>query len=188
LPMATKPRPASQDRARIALDRRAADDPAMILACAPTALGSNTSFMRISLPNFAVMITLSLVGSAFGASSSYPVVQPDPQALAVASKWLSVVDAGNYAESYAMLAPRIRSGGFEKNWVGHLRVKRAPLGRLLSRKFVKAQFARTLPGAPDGYYEFFTYSTSFARKAQAAELVVLTKESGHWQVSGYQLR
>ena len=64
----------------------------------------------------------------------------------------------------------------------------APLGRLLSRKFVKAQFSRTLPALQMGYYEFLAYNTSFQRKAQAAEYVTLTKESGHWQVSGYHFR
>ncbi|MGH7982530.1 MAG: DUF4019 domain-containing protein, partial [Candidatus Udaeobacter sp.] len=63
---------------------------------------------------------------------------------------------------------------------------RAPLGRPLSRKFVKAYFSKTLPGSPDGYYEFFIYATSFQRKAQGAERVVLTNESGHWHVSGYR--
>ncbi len=142
--------------------------------------------MRISLLNFAATITLSLVGNAL-AVSSYPVVRPDQQAIATATKWLSMVDTGEYAESYSMFPARIRSGGFEKNWIGYLRAKRAPLGRPLSRKFVKAQFTKTLPGSPDGYYEFFTYHTSFQHKTQAAEQVTLTKESGHWQVSGYRL-
>jgi hypothetical protein len=118
------------------------------------------------------------------------VVQPDPQALATAGKWLSVVDAGNYAQAYAMLAARVRSGGdaIEKQWIGSQRLRRTPLERTLSRKFVKAYFARTLPGAPDGYYELLMYKTSFQHKAQATEGVTLTKESGHWQVSGYRIR
>jgi hypothetical protein len=146
--------------------------------------------MKTSLLNFAAIITLSLVGSAFGASSSYPVVKPDPQAVAVANKWLSVFDAGNYAQAYAMLPARIRSAGdaVEKQWVGYQRAKRTPLGRTLSRQFVKAYFARTLPSAPDGYYELFMYKTPFQHKAQATEGVTLTKESGHWQVSGYRVR
>jgi hypothetical protein len=118
------------------------------------------------------------------------VVQPDPQALATASKWLSVVDAGNYAQAFAMYPARLRAAGdtATKQMVGYLRTRRAPLGRVLSRKFVKAQFARTLPGSPDGYYEWFIYATSFQRKAQGAERVVLTKETGHWQVSGYRFQ
>ena len=145
--------------------------------------------MRTLLPYVGAAIALSLVGSAFGATS-YQVVRPDPQALTTANKWLSMVDAGNYAQSYEMFPARIRSGGdaSEKNWISYLRSRRAPLGRLLSRKFVKAGFSRTLLGSPDGYYEFFLYKSSFQRKAQAVESMTLTKESGHWQVSGYRFR
>ena len=146
--------------------------------------------MKTSLLNFAAIITLSLVGNAFGASSSYPKVKPDPQAVAVANKWLSMFDAGNYSEAYAMFPARVRSAGdaVEKQWVGSQRAKRTPLGRTLSRQFVEAYFARTRPGAPDGYYELLMYKTSFQHKAQATEGVTLTKESGHWQVLGYRVR
>ena len=96
-----------------------------------------------------------LVANAFGASSSYPKVKPDPQAVAVANKWLSVFDAGNYSEAFAMFPARVRSAGdgVEKQWVGSQRAKRTPLGRTLSRQFVEAYFAKTLPDSPDGYYE-----------------------------------
>jgi hypothetical protein len=159
------------------------------LACGIKTVRSKTSFMKTSLLHFGAMIALSLVGSAVGASS-LPVVRPDPQAFAAATKWFSVVDAGNYAQSFAMFPARITSGGeaVEKNWIGYLRARRAPLGRPLSRKFGKAQFSRTLAGCPDGYYEFLTYNTAFEHKSQTTEQLTLTKESGHWQVSGYRFR
>ena len=135
-------------------------------------------------------MALFVVSSALCASSPYTVVKPDPEAVTVATKFLSVVDAGNYTETFAMFPARIRSGGdaFEKNWVSYLKVKRAPLGRMVSRKLVKAWFTKTLPGSPDGYYEFFHYDTSFQHKTQGAESVVVTKESGHWQVSAYRFK
>ncbi len=145
--------------------------------------------MRISLLHLFGIITLSFVGTA-AAASSFPVVKPDPQAIAAAAQWLTIVDGGNYAHSFEVLPARIRSSGEagERNWVSFLRSRRAPLGRPLSRVFVKAQFSNTLAGSPDGNYEFLTYKTSFQRKAQAIEQVTLTKESGHWQVSGYHFR
>jgi hypothetical protein len=159
------------------------------LTCALKAIRSKQNCMRTRLLHFGAIIALTVVGRGFGATS-YPVIQPDQQALATASKWLSVVDAGNYKQAFAMYPARLKAAGdtAEKQWVGYLRAKRTPLGRVLSRKFVKAQFTRTLPGSPDGYYEFFTYATSFQRKAQGAERVVLTKETGHWQVSGYRFQ
>jgi hypothetical protein len=130
--------------------------------------------MRTSLRRFGAGIALSLIGNAFCASSQYQAVNPDPEAVTVATKFLSVVDTGNYTETFAMFPARIRSGGdaFEKNWVSYLNVKRAPLGRMVSRKLVKAWFTKTLPGSPDGYYEFFHYDTSFQHKMQGAESMV----------------
>jgi hypothetical protein len=48
--------------------------------------------MKSFLLNFAAIITFSLVGNAFGASSSYPKVKPDPQA--VAPMFLNAVVVG----------------------------------------------------------------------------------------------
>lgn len=146
--------------------------------------------MRIFLSCFASTMAVFLVGSAFCASSPYTVAKPDPKAVAVVTNWLSVVDAGNYAQAYEMFPARIRAAGelAEKQCIGFWRAKRTPLGRALSRKFAKAYFGRTLQGSPDGYYEFLYYKTSFQHKAQAIESVTLTKESGHWQVSGYRIR
>ena len=146
--------------------------------------------MRISSVCFGAVTALFLVGSALCASSPYTVVAPDRQAVATANKWLSVMDAGNYAQAYAMFPARVKSGGdvLEKQCVAIWRARRTPLGHTLSRKFAKAYFGRTLQGAPDGYYEFLYYKTSFQHKARATEGVTLTKESGHWQVSGYRVR
>jgi hypothetical protein len=145
--------------------------------------------MKISLLHFTAIVTLLGVvsGAAAKSPTPFPAVKPDPQAVAAATKWLAVVDAGNYSDGYDMFPPRItRSGDAMKNqWVGFLRARRSPLGRPLSRKLVKAQFSHTLAGAPDGNYEFLTYNTALAHKAQTTEMVTLTKESGHWQVSGY---
>ena len=134
-------------------------------------------------------MALFVGGSALGASSSYTAVRPDPRAVAVATEWLSVLDRGNYAQAYAMFPTRIKSGGdtVEKQCIAFWRTRRTPLGRTLSRKFGKAYFGKTLQGSPDGYYEFLYYKTSFQRKAQAIEGLTLTKESGHWQVSGYRI-
>jgi hypothetical protein len=86
--------------------------------------------MRKFLLHLGAMLMLCLlVGSTFGASS-YQVVRPDPQTLATASKWLSMVDTGNYTQAYAMLPARIKSAGdaIEKQWIGYQRAKRRPLG------------------------------------------------------------
>src|ERR1700736_193846 len=116
------------------------------------------------------------------------VVKPDPEAVAAANRWIAKVDTGNYRDSWDALPPRIKNGGaaMEEQWVGYLKARRAPLGRPVSRELFWARFSNQMSGAPDGNYEFLDYRTSFQRKKQAFEIVTLTKESGHWQVSGYR--
>jgi hypothetical protein len=118
------------------------------------------------------------------------VIRPDPAAVAVSDAWLGIVDAGNYTKSFQQTPARIRAGGdsAEKAFVSWLKSRRAPLGNVVSRKVVRARFSHTMAGAPDGNYEFLDYETTFTRKKSALEVVTLTNESGHWQVSGYHIR
>ena len=73
--------------------------------------------------------------------------------------------------------------------MGHLLARqKGTAGADVVTQIRKGVLRKKLQGSPDGYYEFLYYSTSFQHKAQAAEGVTLTKESGHWQVSGYRFR
>jgi hypothetical protein len=115
------------------------------------------------------------------------VVTADREAIAAANRWMAKIDAGNYHEAIEAFPPRIRRAGaaMEEHWIGYLRMRREPLGRPLSRELFRARFFHTMSGAPDGNYECLDYRTSCQRKKLGFEIVALTKESGHWQVSGY---
>jgi hypothetical protein len=65
--------------------------------------------------------------------------------------------------------------------------RRQPFGRVLSREFIGAAFARNLTGAPDGHYERILFRTAFAHKSVAAERVILSRESDSWRVVDYRL-
>jgi hypothetical protein len=118
------------------------------------------------------------------------VVKPDPQAVAVAEHWLASVDRGNYTLSHRAVTARVRAGGSvsEQQWVAFLKERRAPLGRVISRTLYRARFNTSISGSPDGNYEFLDYKTKFERKAKGFEIVTLTKETGHWEVSGYHFK
>jgi len=105
-------------------------------------------------------------------SSDQQVVTPDPQAVAVATQWLTWVDAGNYEVAHRNLAARVRAGDpeNEKQWIAHLQTRRAPLGLPTSRTLVRTRFSRTMLGGPDGNYEFLDYKTSFQYKEQGERL------------------
>jgi len=117
-------------------------------------------------------------------------VKPDPEAVAAGNRWFAVFDSGDYKTAHRMWAKRVQGGGaiHEEQFVAGARARRVPLGRVLSRQLMWARFTNTLPGAPDGNYEFLRYKTSFQHKAQAEEELTLTRESGHWEVSGYHFK
>jgi hypothetical protein len=117
-------------------------------------------------------------------------VKPDSDAVAAGSRWFEVFDSGDYKAALHMMAKRVQRGGVtqEEQFVGWARERRAPLGHVIRRQLTSARFSNTLPSAPDGNYEFLLYKTSFQHKAQSEEWLTLTKESGHWEVSGYHFK
>ena len=117
-------------------------------------------------------------------------VKPDPEGVAAGNGWFGVFDAGHYQEARRMMAKRIQKGGavHEQQFIAWARARRSPLGAVLNRQLMWARFTNSLPGAPDGNYEFLRYKTSFQHKASAEEELTLTKESGHWEVSGYHFK
>ena len=144
-----------------------------ILVCASSLLVCSDAQARIELPR-----------------TRDQVIRPDPAAVSVSNAWLAIVDAGSYTKSFEQTPARIRAGGepAEKSFVSWLKTRRAPLGGVVARKVVRARFTHTMAGAPDGNYEFLDYETTFTHKKSALEIVTLTNESGHWQVSGYHIR
>jgi hypothetical protein len=60
---------------------------------------------------------------------------------------------------------------------------------LKSRTLQSTTLQHTLPGAPDGRYIVFKYSSVFANKASATETVTpMLEADGTWHVSGYYVR
>lgn len=138
---------------------------------------------------------LAALGSGAGAAVELPathdkIIKPDPDAVAAATAWLRLIDESSYEKAFAAFPERIRSAGnvAQQESNAYLRSRRGPLGAVRSRKLARARFSHTMASAPDGNYEYLDYQTVFARKAEALEVVTLTRESGHWQVSGYHVR
>jgi hypothetical protein len=122
-----------------------------------------------------------------GSCTSVPY-QGDLTARAVAQAWLALVDSGQYGKAYDQYAARIKIAVSRERAISSWAGRRGPLGPVVSRQIVSSVFTHTLKGAPDGTYEILHYRTSFQRKANAWEEVVVTKESGNWEVSGYHFK
>ena len=106
---------------------------------------------------------------------------------AAALHWLQLVDAGNYAQAYEEEPARLRASTTEAQFNRSMEGRRAPFGKVLSRKFIGAAFTRKLTGSPDGQYESILFRTSFEHKKVAAERVILAYESSQWRVVDYRV-
>jgi hypothetical protein len=106
---------------------------------------------------------------------------------AVAERWLHMLDDGDYEEAFEHESLRFRISGTQKQFVRYMQGRRAPLGQAVSRKFIGAMSMKKLVGLPDGIYQSVLFKTTFENKSVAAERVILTKESGRWQVIEYRI-
>ncbi|MGA7827546.1 MAG: DUF4019 domain-containing protein [Geobacteraceae bacterium] len=110
-------------------------------------------------------------------------------AVASAEKWLSVVDSGNYADSWQEAAVFFKNAVTKEQWEKSMRSFRKPLGRLVSRRVLSTAYRTSLPGAPDGKYVVITFETAFENKRSAVETVTpMLEKDGTWRVSGYFIR
>ena len=110
-------------------------------------------------------------------------------AVASAEKWLSVVDSGNYADSWQEAAVFFKNAVTKEQWEKSMRSFRKPLGRLVSRRVLSTAYRTSLPGAPDGKYVVITFETAFENKRSTVETVTpMLEKDGTWRVSGYFIR
>ena len=140
------------------------------------------SFIGRIVPVFA-LIAIACAALPAGAED------PEEHALKAAKSWLALVDEGEYAKSWDTAATYFKGAVTEEKWEQAVKAVRAPLGQVLSRKVKSAQYATTLPGAPDGEYVVIQFDTSFENKKSAVETVTPMKDKdGTWRVSGYYIK
>jgi Protein of unknown function (DUF4019) len=101
--------------------------------------------------------------------------------------WLHLVDAGDYVQAYEEEPARLRAATTDAQFIRSMEGRRAPFGKVLSRKFIGAAFTRKLTGSPDGRYESILFRTSFEHKKLAAERLILSYESHQWRVVDYRV-
>lgn len=110
-------------------------------------------------------------------------------AVAAAEKWLSMVDSGNYEQSWREAAGYFKNAVTEEKWVQSLNAVRNPLGKRISREVKSIIYQTSLPGAPDGEYVVIQFKTSFGNKKSAIETVTpMFEKNGSWRVSGYYIQ
>jgi hypothetical protein len=106
-----------------------------------------------------------------------------------AEKWLSLTDTEKYAESWDEAAVYFQKAISKEDCEKTMKGGRTPLGAVKSRTLTSAEYANSLPGAPDGDYVVIRYETSFDKKKTAVETItpMLEKDRG-WRVAGYHIQ
>ena len=112
----------------------------------------------------------------------------DKAALIAAEKWLALIDAGDYGKGWDEASELFKKSITKEMWAQSIRPVRQPMGELIFRNLKSAQYATSLPGAPDGEYVVIQFSTRFENKKSAVETVTPMKDpDGQWRVSGYYI-
>jgi hypothetical protein len=102
--------------------------------------------------------------------------------------WLSLVDAGNYGQSWQAAAQYFRDNITQSEWESTLVQGRGKLGHVQARKATSVQYARDLPKAPPGEYVVIQYSTRFENGLHTETVTPMKEKDGSWKVSGYYIK
>ena len=137
--------------------------------------------------SISMLVVLLLIDSAL------PVLAENSEkeriAVVSAEKWLGMVDAEKYAESWKEAAEYFKKAVTREQWEQSMQAVRKPLGKLITRKMKTKMYKTSLPGAPDGEYVVIEFETSFEYKKSAIETVTpMMDKDGKWCVSGYYIK
>jgi hypothetical protein len=144
------------------------------------------SLNRFLFPARGLAFILLLL-SCFALSQPAQAISSDDQsARAAALRFLAVVDSGHYRQAFEEQPARIKAASMGADYfIKWMQTRRIPLGHARTRTFYKVVAYHNAKGWPDGNYQQIDFKTSFERKASAWERVILTKETGHWQIGNY---
>ena len=111
----------------------------------------------------------------------------DDEAQTAGEAWLSLLDSQKYEESWKQASSMFQSQVTQEQWTAALKKSRDPLGQLVSRSKSRADFLKTLRGAPDGDYAVFHFETGFQNREGVTERLTLVLEDGKWRAAAYAI-
>lgn len=138
----------------------------------------------------AALSTLFHAGGAAQAPAPLAMraVPGEAESAPAARAWLALVDRQAWDASWEAAGALFKAQMAKPAWASAVEAARAPYGALKTRVFQSVSKSNSLPGAPAGDYEVLQFQTSFAQKPDAAETVILARESAGWKVIGYFVR
>ncbi|MEY2487690.1 MAG: hypothetical protein QOH39_3338 [Verrucomicrobiota bacterium] len=104
-----------------------------------------------------------------------------------ASKWLTLLDQGDYEEAFEWEALDFRISRTQQQFVRSMQARRQPFGRTLGRSIIGSTALKKLVGLPEGNYESIIFKTAFENKSPTAERVILVRQVRGWRVIDYRI-
>lgn len=137
-----------------------------------------------------LIANLTMITSLFLATTAFAQeTEAVHKAQDAATRWLALVDSGDYAQSWEQGASAFQAAVSKSAWTSAIQSARSPFGIMKVRTLKAASFKKTLPGAPEGEYVVIQYSSQFANNASAIETVTpMLDKDGTWKVSGYFIK
>ena len=111
----------------------------------------------------------------------------DREAMTAAKEWLTLVDTGEYNQSWLTANKTLKEQSEKDDWANYLKAIREPLGKIISRKVTRTRTVTQIQGMPDGEYFQVQFEVNFANKS-GMERMTVAKEGGGWKVAGYMMR
>lgn len=122
---------------------------------------------------------VALSGSAQTEAQSAPVVAARSGAATAANRFMVLLDARDWAASYAATAAAIQSSNSAAAWATVQDRVRTPLGKVRNRQLIVEDYVPTPVG-----YQLIKFRTDYAKRAGVIETLSLAREGGEWKVVG----
>ena len=114
--------------------------------------------------------------------------EDDQAPRAAAEAFLSLIDQGNYQESWTQASAWLRGKVDADQWAEHAGGFRQALGEVSYRRVASLEMQDSLDEMPAGKYAFVHFDTSLANDGSAVEMVgLILDEDSVWRVIGYQI-
>jgi len=105
-----------------------------------------------------------------------------------AKAWLTLVDTGQFGQSWDKAAFYFRSQVAREKWDASLANSRVPLGRVTSRTLLNKKYTTELENAPKAEYVVILYNTVFDGGKRVEIVVPVLEKDGVWRVCGFSIK
>jgi len=143
----------------------------------------------MKLSGWGVLLGVALVAVSLCGCGGARNPEAEAAAVEAARAWLTLVDGGQYEESWESAAELFKGAVQKEQWTQAMTSMRKPFGENLSRELKSKRYRTSLPRAPDGEYVIIQFKASFENKKAAVETITpMLGPDGQWRVSGYFMK